>query len=209
MKKVEKWVRVFGNVIDPNKVVKVHGADILRLWVISSDYQSDISISDNILKQVAETYRKIRNTSRYILGNISDFDPNKDMVEYNELPEIDKWAIMKINELVKTVTEGYDVYQLDIIKDRLYVEGKTSKERRAAQTAMYIILSKLVRILAPITSFTAEEIWKYMPKTENENTFSIMLEDYPKHDEKLYNKELDDKFKKIIEIKELVSKKLE
>ena len=207
----------------------MHGADILRLWVISSDYQSDISISDNILKQVAETYRKIRNTSRYILGNISDFDPNKDMVEYNELPEIDKWAIMKINELVKTVTEGYDVYQfnkayyginsflvhdmstfyLDIIKDRLYVEGKTSKERRAAQTAMYIILSKLVRILAPITSFTAEEIWKYMPKTENENTFSIMLEDYPKYDEKLYNKELDDKFKKIIEIKELASKKLE
>ena len=201
----------------------------MRLWVISSDYQSDISISDNILKQVAETYRKIRNTSRYILGNISDFDPNKDMVEYNELPEIDKWAIMKINELVKTVTEGYDIYQfnkayyginsflvhdmstfyLDIIKDRLYVEGKTSKERRAAQTAMYIILSKLVRILAPITSFTAEEIWKYMPKTENENTFSIMLEDYPKYDEKLYDKELDDKFKKIIEIKELVSKKLE
>ena len=201
----------------------------MRLWVISSDYQSDISISDNILKQVAETYRKIRNTSRYILGNISDFDPNKDMVEYNELPEIDKWAIMKINELVKTVTEGYDVYQfnkayyginsflvhdmstfyLDIIKDRLYVEGKTSKERRAAQTAMYIILSKLVRILAPITSFTAEEIWKYMPKTENENTFSIMLEDYPKYDEKLYNKKLDDKFKKIIEIKELASKKLE
>ena len=229
MKKVEKWVRAFGNVIDPNKVVKVHGADILRLWVISSDYQSDISISDNILKQVAETYRKIRNTSRYILGNISDFDPNKDMVEYNELPEIDKWAIMKINELVKTVTEGYDVYQfnkayyginsflvhdmstfyLDIIKDRLYVEGKTSKERRAAQTAMYIILSKLVRILAPITAFTAEEIWRYMPKKENENTFSIMLEDYPKYDEKLYNKELDDKFKKIIEIKELVSKKLE
>ena len=201
----------------------------MRLWVISSDYQSDISISDNILKQVAETYRKIRNTSRYILGNISDFDPNKDMVEYNELPEIDKWAIMKINELVKTVTEGYDVYQfnkayyginsflvhdmstfyLDIIKDRLYVEGKTSKERRAAQTAMYIILSKLVRILAPITAFTAEEIWRYMPKKENENTFSIMLEDYPKYDEKLYNKELDDKFKKIIEIKELVSKKLE
>lgn len=201
----------------------------MRLWVISSDYQSDISISDNILKQVAETYRKIRNTSRYILGNISDFDPNKDMVEYNELPEIDKWAIMKINELVKTVTEGYDVYQfnkayyginsflvhdmstfyLDIIKDRLYVEGKNSKERRSAQTAMYIILSKLVRILAPITAFTAEEIWKYMPKKENENTFSIMLEDYPKYDEKLYNKELDDKFKKIIEIKELASKKLE
>ena len=201
----------------------------MRLWVISSDYQSDISISDNILKQVAETYRKIRNTSRYILGNISDFNPNKDMVEYNELPEIDKWAIMKINELVKTVTEGYDIYQfnkayyginsflvhdmstfyLDIIKDRLYVEGKTSKERRSAQTAMYIILSKLVRILAPITAFTAEEIWKYMPKTENENTFSIMLEDYPKYDEKLYDKELDDKFKKIIEIKELASKKLE
>lgn len=151
------------------------------------------------------------------------------MVEYNELPEIDKWAIMKINELVKTVTEGYDIYQfnkayyginsflvhdmstfyLDIIKDRLYVEGKTSKERRSAQTAMYIILSKLVRILAPITAFTAEEIWKYMPKKENENTFSIMLEDYPKYDEKLYNKKLDDKFKKIIEIKELVSKKLE
>ena len=151
------------------------------------------------------------------------------MVEYNELPEIDKWAIMKINELVKTVTEGYDIYQfnkayyginsflvhdmstfyLDIIKDRLYVEGKTSKERRSAQTAMYIILSKLVRILAPITAFTAEEIWRYMPKKENENTFSIMLEDYPKYDEKLYNKELDDKFKKIIEIKELASKKLE
>ncbi|MGP1608456.1 MAG: isoleucine--tRNA ligase [Clostridium sp.] len=227
--KGRKMSKSLGNVIAPQKIIKQYGADILRLWVISSDYQSDVSISDNILRQVSETYRKIRNTARYILGNISDFNPNTDKVEYAKLEEIDKWAIGRVNELVRKVTESYDVYAfskayhainqfivvdmstfyLDIIKDRLYTEGQKSELRRSAQTAMYEILYRLVRILAPITSYTAEEIFKYMPKTEKEQDFSIMLEDYPKYEEKLFDAKLEEKFKKLIELKELSDKALE
>ena len=218
-----------GNGISPQEVVKEYGADILRLWVLSSDYQSDVSLSKDILKQITEVYRKMRNTARYILGNTSDFNPNTDMVEYKDLEEIDKYALLKLNDLVKKCTQSYDKYDfheayqainvfcvtdmssfyLDIIKDRLYTAKVESKERRAAQTAMYLILNSLVKMLAPLTCFTAEEIWKYMPKTENENVESVMLTDYPIFNEEYENEELRKKWTKIVEIKENVSKKLE
>ena len=225
----KKMSKSLGNGISPQEVVKEYGADILRLWVLSSDYQSDVSLSKDILKQITEVYRKIRNTARYILGNTSDFNPNTDMVDYKDLEEIDKYALLKLNDLVKKCTDSYDRYDfheayqainvfcvidmssfyLDIIKDRLYTAKVESKERRAAQTAMYVILNSLVKMLAPLTSFTAEEIWKYMPKTENENVESVMLTDYPVVNGEYENEELRAKWAKIVEIKESVSKKLE
>ena len=228
-KEGKKMSKSLGNGISPQDVIKEYGADILRLWVLSSDYQSDVSLSKDILKQITEVYRKMRNTARYILGNTSDFDPDKDMVSYNELQEIDKYALLKLNDLVRKCTESYDKYDfheayqainvfcvtdmssfyLDIIKDRLYTAKANSKERRAAQTTMYIILDSLVRMLATLTSFTAEEIWKYMNKSKNEKVESVMLTTYPEVNSQYENEELRAKWEKIVKIKEIVSKKLE
>ena len=223
-----KMSKSIGNGIDPQDVMKTSGADILRLWVLSSDYKSDVSVSKDIIKQVTEVYRKIRNTARYILGNIFDFDVSNP-VPYEDLMEIDKWALTKLNRLIQDCTRAYNTYDfhiayralnqfcvvdmssfyLDIIKDRLYTRRAESVERRAAQTTMYEILSTLVRILAPMTCFTAEEIWKYMPHRDGENTQSVMLNDYPKINSKFENQALELKWERLIKIKEAVAKKLE
>ena len=191
-----------GNGIDPQDVIKQNGADILRLWVASSDYHSDIRISKDILKQLADTYKKIRNTARYILGNICNgdgFDPDKDMVAPADMKEIDKWAIIRLNALIEKVKAAYDAFDfhvavhaihnfcvtemsnfyLDIIKDRLYCTGEKSPERRSAQSAMYIILSAVARMIAPILSFTAEEIWKHMPHGAADDKESIFFNQMP------------------------------
>lgn len=223
-----KMSKSLGNGIDPIQMVNEMGADILRLWALSSDYTSDVSISKDILKQVAEVYRKIRNTARFILGNIDGLDVNS-LTPYNELEEIDKFALIKLNKLVADCTKAYDEYDfnkayqaintfcvvdmsnfyLDIIKDRLYTAKPDSKERKSAQTAMYIILDALVKILAPMTCFTAEEIWKYMPHIESENVESVMLTFYPEVNNEYENKELETKWNRIIKLKEDVAKKLE
>ena len=226
--KGRKMSKSLGNGIEPKDVISQSGADVLRLWVLASDYKSDISVSKDIIKQVTEVYRKIRNTARYILGNIFDFDVNNP-VPYEDLMEIDKWALTKLNRLIKDCTKAYDTYDfhiayralnqfcvvdmssfyLDIIKNRLYTYRANSVERRAAQTAMYEILSALVRILAPMTCFTAEEIWEFMPHRNGENTESVMLNDYPKVNAKFENGALELKWERLIKIKEAVAKKLE
>ena len=223
-----KMSKSLGNGISPQDIIKEYGADILRLWVLSSDFKSDISVSRDILKQISEAYRKIRNTARYILGNTSDFDPDN-KVEYKDMEEIDKWALSRLNKLVKDCTENYEnfnfhlVYHdinqfcvtdmsnfyLDIIKDRLYTSKKDAVERRSAQTAMYIILDALVKMVAPMICFTAEEIWKYMPHTKNEQVESVMLSDWPEIVAEYDNKELEEKWNHILELKELVAKELE
>ena len=223
-----KMSKSIGNVISPQDIIKEYGADVLRLWVLSSDYKSDISVSKTILKQVTEVYRKIRNTARYILGNTYDFQVNLP-VEYKDLQEIDKWALTRLNKLIRECTKAYDEYDfhaayqainqfcvtdmsnfyLDIIKDRLYTSKADSIERRAAQTVMYEILLALVKILAPMTCFTAEEIWKTMNHRNNEKVESVMLTKYPEANEKWDNKEIEEKWDKIIDLKEEVSKKLE
>ena len=223
-----KMSKSLGNGISPQDIIKEYGADILRLWVLSSDFKADVGISKDILKQITEVYRKIRNTARYILGNTADFDPNK-MVEYKDLLEIDKWALTRVNKLVKEFTESFEKYEfhvayhainnfcvsemsnfyLDIIKDRLYTSKPNSVERRAAQTTMYIILNTLVKMLAPMTCYTAEEIWKYMPHAENENFESVMLCNWPEVVEEYNNKDLEAKWDKVLNLKEEVSKKLE
>ena len=223
-----KMSKSLGNGIDPMDMINEFGADILRLWALSSDYTSDVSISKGIIKQVSEVYRKIRNTCRFILGNINDLDVDN-LATYNQLLEIDKWALIKLNNLIKVCTEAYDAYDfnkayqainnfcvvqmsnfyLDIIKDRLYTAKPDSIERRAAQTTMYKILDALVKILAPMTCFTAEEIWKYMPHSASENQESVMLTQYPEVNNEYDNKELEEKWNKIIKLKDIVSKKLE
>lgn len=223
-----KMSKSIGNVIAPQEMIKEYGADILRLWVLASDYKSDISVSKNIMKQVAETYRKIRNTARYILGNLSDFDV-ENPVPYEELLEIDRWALTRLNKLIRECTEGYDRYDfheayhainnfcvsdmsnfyLDIIKDRLYTAKKDSVERRSAQTVMYEILQAFVRILAPMTCYTAEEIWSFMPHRKEEKQESVMLTFYPQVNEKYEDKDLARKWERIISIKETVAKTLE
>lgn len=188
-----------GNGIDPKDIYDKYGADILRLWVASSDYHSDIRISKDILAQLSDAYKKIRNTARFILGNLTEFDINKDAVAYDDLLEIDKLALIKLDDLIDKVNAAYEVfdyhivfhaihnfcvidmsnYYLDVIKDRLYCEKAGSLERRAAQTTIYKILSAIARLVAPILSFTAEEIWSFMPHVEGESSESIFLNDMP------------------------------
>ena len=170
----------------------------------------------------------MRNTARYILGNTSDYDPEKP-VAYKDMEEIDKWALLRLNKLVKDCTQNYEEYNfhlvyhdinqfcvtdmsnfyLDIIKDRLYTSKKDSLERRSAQTAMYTILNALVKMLAPMICFTAEEIWKYMPHVKEEQVESVMLSDWPEVNAEYDNEELAEKWNHILELKELVAKELE
>ena len=223
-----KMSKSIGNVIPPQEIVNESGADVLRLWVLSSDYKSDVSVSKGIIKQVTEVYRKIRNTARYILGNTYDFPVNMP-VKYEDLEEIDKWALTRLNKLIRDCTEAYENYDfhnayqainqfcvvdmstfyLDIIKDRLYTYKHDSIERRSAQTVMYEILNALVRILAPMTCFTAEEIWQNMSHRDGEDVESVMLTYYPEVNPKYDNDEIVKRWDKIIKLKEDVSKRLE
>lgn len=200
-----------GNAISPAEIIDQYGADILRLWVASLDYTVDAHLSKEILKQLSESYRKIRNTARFILGNISDFDPNTDSVEDAALEDIDRWALMRLTQLATDVHEAYETYAfhealhkmhnfcvvdmsnfyLDVLKDRLYIEKADSATRRAAQTTIYRILNALTRMLSPILAFTSEEIWGFMPHTANEDARAVVLNELPKTDD-MYR--VDEKF---------------
>jgi isoleucyl-tRNA synthetase len=179
----KKMSKSAGNVIAPQEVITQHGAEILRLWVAAEDYRDDIRISTTIMSQLVEAYRKIRNTCRFLLANLGDFDPARDAVSPEALFEIDRWALHRLQRLIQRVRGAYDDYEfhtvfhalnnfcavdlsafyLDILKDRLYTEARSSPERRAAQTVLDRIVSTLARLMAPILSFTAEEIWTYLP----------------------------------------------
>ena len=189
-----------GNVINPDDIVKKYGADLVRLWVASSDYQVDVRVSDNIFKQLSETYRKIRNTARIIMANLGDFNPDTDCVALDEMLDIDRWALSRLEALIAEVRKAYDSYSfhlvyhainnfctvdmsklyIDITKDRVYVENPTSKARRSAQTALYYIISALVKMIAPILAFTAEEIWQAMPHASTDDVTSVYLSEMPK-----------------------------
>ncbi len=188
-----------GNSIAPSEIIDQYGADILRLWVASSDYHADIRLSKDILKQLSEAYRKIRNTARYILGNLYDFDPDTHRVPKESLLELDRLAYEKLYDLNRKVREAYDAldyhivfhsihqfcvvdmsnFYLDVIKDRLYCEETGGLARRSAQTTIYDILVSLDLLLAPILSFTAEEIWSHLPKSKALNGESVYFNDMP------------------------------
>ena len=217
------------NGVDPAKVVKQYGADVLRLWVSSADYHSDVKMSNEILKQLSEAYRKIRNTARFIIGNLYDFNPDKDVCNLKDLCSIDKWALAKLNNLMDKVKNGYESFEfyevyhavqkfcivdmsnfyLDVLKDRLYVEKSNGVERRTAQTTIYIILNALVKMIAPILSYTSEEIWKYMPHFESEKTESIFLNDMSENVNLEITEKFIDKWDKIHKIRNEIKKILE
>lgn len=221
-----------GNGIDPSEITDQYGADILRLWVASSDYHSDIRISKPILSQLSDAYKKIRNTARFILGNLGNgkgFDPDTDSVSDDKLTELDKWALMRLDTLIDKVNEGYNAFDfhiafhaihnfcvidmsnfyLDIIKDRLYCEKEDSELRRAAQTTMYRILSAVARLAAPIISFTAEEIWQFMPHTASDDTESVFLNQMPEKSGIESSVYFENKWGFIERVRETVNKALE
>ena len=196
----KKMSKSIGNTINPDDIVSQYGADILRLWVASSDYHADIRISKDILKQLSEVYRKIRNTARFILGCINDFDPDKDMVDDSALEEMDKFALMRLDQIVDECTKAYENFEyhlifhaihnfcvldmsnfyLDAAKDRLYVEAVDSATRRAAQSTIYKVLHTLTRLIAPILAFTSDEIWQFMPHYSSDDKRNVIFNDFPK-----------------------------
>ena len=218
-----------GNGVDPADMVKKYGADIVRLWAASGDYHVDVRCSDAIFRQLSEIYRKVRNTSRILLANLGDFNPDTDAVAMGDLAEIDQWIIARANELAKTCRRAYDDYEfhfvyhainnfctndlsklyVDITKDRLYTDGKDSASRRAGQTAMYTVVSMLARLVAPILCFTAEEIWQIMPHAATDKTASIFLNDMPEYDESLAFPEVVARWSALFDLRDDVMKALE
>lgn len=225
--KGRKMSKSLGNGIDPLEVIEKMGADILRLWVSSADYRSDVAVSPGILKQVTETYRKIRNTFRYMLGTLYDFDYNKNKVSYKDLNELDKWALLKLAKLITRVTKAYDDYEfhvvyhavhnfctvdmsafyLDVVKDRLYTSKADSIDRRAAQTVIFEICTALVKMLTPILAFTSEEVWRHLPQKNKEE--SVQIAGWPQATPEYLNPELEAKWDKILSVREIVTKQLE
>lgn len=221
-----KMSKSLGNVIAPEKVIKQYGADILRMWVSAEDYAGDIRISDEILKGLADAYRRIRNTMRYLLGNLHGFDPKVHAIPLEQMPALDQWALDRLSHLTSEIIAAYEeyafhrVYQdlhffcavdmgafyLDILKDRLYCDGADSLSRRAAQTVLDHILNALVRLMAPILSFTAEEIWQHMAGTPGE---SVHLAAFPEVHPEWRNENLATSWKRFREVRALVYRLLE
>jgi isoleucyl-tRNA synthetase len=194
----KKMSKSLGNVIAPQEIISKYGADILRLWVATSDYREDIRISPEILKGLIDTYRKIRNTLRFLLGNMADFKP-ADRVRNADMREIDRYALHRLNEVIAQVRGAYDTYEfhrasgainnyctvflsgfyLDALKDTLYCDPTDGANRRSAQTALWEICSALTRLVAPILSFTAEETWRELRKKDGTLASSVFLADLP------------------------------
>ena len=224
-----KMSKSLGNYIRPDDIIKNYGADILRLWAASVDYRNDIKIGDNIIKQLVEIFKKTRNTARFLLGNLFDFEPETDRVEYEELEAIDKFALHKLNILIENVDKAFENYEfykyfqylqnfaavdlssfyLDIVKDRLYTKGKKSLSRRAVQTVMYDILWTILEILAPVMPHQAEDIFLNMPENQRKGLKSVLLSSWPTANPKYENKELEEEFTELLQVRESVSKAIE
>ena len=222
----KKMSKSLGNVIDPQEIVGSLGADVLRLWVASSDFRSDIKVSKNILNQIVESYRKIRNTIRFMLGNLYDFDPKEDAVPLEKLNALDRWIISEWNNLLDRLVKAYEDYEfhiifhethsfcvnqlssfyLDVLKDRLYVELPDSFKRRSSQTAIYLILKSMLKALAPVMVHTAEEAWQHLP---GEKEASIHLEDWPEKIPTTLTAEEENIWKSFFILRDEVNKKLE
>ncbi|MBX9950548.1 MAG: isoleucine--tRNA ligase [Candidatus Obscuribacterales bacterium] len=227
-----KMSKSMGNVVEPDEVIKQYGADVLRLWVASVNYTDDIPIGKNMLAQLAEVYRKLRNTARYLLGNLSDFNPKTDRVAYEKLSPIDQFILHRLSSLVKDVTEDFDrfeffkYYQLlqnfcvvdlssfyfDIAKDRLYTEAKNSESRRAVQTVLEEVLMTLVRIIAPVAPHLADDIWQHLPEALRKfeaTEPSVLLTDFPVAQARFVDENLSQLFESLIDVRETVNKALE
>ena len=225
-KRGHKMSKSKGNVLEPGELVKKSGAEILRLWTASENFSFDINAGEESFQRVRESYRRFRNSFRFILGNLSDFDPEKDQLKFEDLNAVDQWILGQLNGLIKDSTQAFDefafykVYQqlnhfftvklsafyLDIIKDRLYTFSKKSLERRKAQTVLYHLIDRLLPLMAPITSFLSEEAYSYLPGKIKE---SVFLEDYPVPVEEWSSEKLQNLFLKLFPLREELNKQLE
>lgn len=224
----EKMSKSKGNFVEPDKLIRLMGAEILRLWCSALDYHEDMRVSDEILKRIADAYRKIRNTARYCLGNLAGFDPARDRVPYEQMHEVDRWALAELNEVTRKVLAAYqrydftEVYQtlysyatielsalyFDILKDRLYTYAPKSPARRSAQTAVYEIVHRLARLMAPVLVFTADEVWENIPGASGEAA-SVHLAQFPAEEEAWRDPALLKRYQRLFEIRGVVTKALE
>ncbi len=222
-----KMSKSLGNVIAPEEVISRHGAELLRLWVAAEDYRDDVRISQDILGQLVEAYRRLRNTARFLLSNLYDFDPAADAVRVDRLPELERWALHRTHHLAERVLAAYEAYEfhtiyhalnnfcsvdlssfyLDVRKDRLYCERPAGPERRATQTALHGILDTLVRLMAPILSFTADEIWRHLPG--NERPPSVFLAGFPELPDAWRDDDLAARFERVLAVRAAVMKAIE
>jgi len=225
----KKMSKSLGNVIAPEEIIKKHGAELLRLWASSVDYREDIRISNEIIERLSEAYRKVRNTCKYILGNIYDFNPSKDSISFEEMEEIDRWALQRLSKLTARLKRAYEdfdfhifyhsfhnfctvdmsAFYLDVLKDRLYTSRPDSRQRRSAQTALYKIIDSLVRLMAPILSFTAEEAWDHLKTIDPNREESVHTALFPKEDEFRIDEKLEESWGKIMDLRSEVTKSLE
>ena len=224
-----KMSKSLANGVAPEKITNRDGADILRLWVASADYRNDVHISDGIIRNLSEEYRRIRNTARFMLGNLNGFDHKRDSVPYEKMPEFDRWAMALLNRVIERVTAGYEDYDyhmpvtvihqfcvndlsafyLDASKDRLYADEVDSVSRRSCQTVMWKTVTALASMLAPVLSFTCEEIWQQLRTMDADLAESVFLGGWPEVDEVSHSRELLDKWDKIKYMRGVVSKALE
>jgi isoleucyl-tRNA synthetase len=223
--KGRKMSKSLGNVIPPKKVIDRYGAEVLRLWVAAEDYTVDIRISDDILKQLGEAYRRIRNTMRFLLGNLFDFDPDKDQVDESQMGEMDRYILVRLQELVNDVVTAYEGFAfhrayhrlhnfcvvdlsgfyLDVIKDRLYTHKTDGPSRRAAQTVLYRMASQMVRLMAPVLSFTSEEIWDHLAGAKAQADSVHLALFPPRRQSSPEELDLKDKWEKLLEIRDWVN----
>lgn len=223
-----KMSKSLGNVVDPLEVMKKSGADILRLWVSSADYASDIAVSDEILDRISEAYRRIRNTLRFLMGNLFDFDPTIDRVKNSDTNDIDRWVMSRLQSLIKTVSDAYEDFRfhivfhsiynfcvielssfyLDVSKDGLYTYKADSFDRRSSQTALFDILMTLVGLLTPVLSFTAEDAWACMPSSFKIFN-SAQLADWPKYRPEIVDSDLEERFEVLLKVRSDVLRALE
>jgi len=222
-----KMSKSLGNVIAPEEILPRYGAEILRLWVASEDYTADVRLSEEILTRLADAYRRIRNTCRFLLGNLADFDPTRDRIPRAELWELDRWAFLRLGRLIQRVRAAYDDYQfhvvfhalhnfcavdlsalyLDVLKDRLYTFAPASPGRRAAQTALYEVLVVLTKLMAPIISFTADEVWERIPGQSG--GAGVHLAPFPDADPAWLDGTLEEEWERLLEVRREVAKALE
>ncbi|MEA4880338.1 MAG: isoleucine--tRNA ligase [Synergistaceae bacterium] len=225
----KKMSKSIGNTVSPQEVIDQYGADILRFWVASTDYRNDIRISPAIVKNLSESYRRIRNTARYLLANLKDFDPAVQSVPFGQMTEMDRWILLKLKKVIGKGTAAFDDYEfhiptvaihqfcvnelssfyLDSSKDRMYADGTCSLSRKSGQTAMWRILSILTGMLAPVLSFTAEEIWQEMRKIDGKLEESVFLSDWPSLDDLSDDEELEKKWDAMLTVRSAVSRALE
>ena len=226
-----KMSKSAGNVVAPQEVIKQYGAEILRLWVATQDYQGDVRISSAILTQLGETYRKLRNTARFLLSNLYDFDPATHRVKFENLPELERWALLRLHNLITKVRRGYEEFNfrqisheldyfcavdmsaiyLDILKDRLYTFRKDSPLRRGSQTVLFDVLVVLTKLIAPILSFTAEEIWQMLPESvrKNPETPSVHLASFPEPDSRWADAQLAQRWERLLSVRNSVQGSVE